>query len=128
MKNNYINQFQRDIMVGFEEIDFYKKELEMEKERVLKQEQSILSIGDKADSYIESLYNADCFNNERELLKNRSFKDFIAGANEMLPIIKELGEVLKLLIIDCMANDFNEHWDSFKNADTTLDKYKNYIQ
>lgn len=31
-----------------------------------------------------------------------------------------MGEALKGLTRDCLANDFNEHWDSFKNARAIL--------
>jgi hypothetical protein len=61
------------------------------------QEQSILSIEDRASNYalkewglkeipIEETVSRDRFDNSKD--------DFIAGANEMLPIIKELLEAL----------------------------------
>ena len=34
--------------------------------------------------------------------------------------IERLREALERLITDCMQSDFNEHWDTFKNAEAVL--------
>lgn len=44
-----------------------------------------------------------------------SLKD-AAQSSELL----RLREALEKLTHDCMANDFNEHWESYKNARTAL--------
>ena len=36
--------------------------------------------------------------------------------------ITELETALRDLLNDCMASDFNEHWDSFKDAESLLNK------
>jgi len=104
MKTNYINQLQRDLIgeIGRDE----------------PQEQSILSIEDRAKEYAKSKSSSDVF-------REGHINDFIAGANEMLPIIKELGEALSRI-----ANRTDED-DIFETdkyiAQTTLDKYKQYL-
>jgi len=35
-------------------------------------------------------------------------------------LFPELLEALKALVSDCMASDFNEHWDSFKTAEAAI--------
>lgn len=115
-----------------EKINFYIKELEMEKERVLKQEQlnevhdfdvvgyikqkpqeqSILSIEERAKNYDKS----NCKHFKREHTKEEvydSFEEgFIAGANE---ILKELKETLENRINELKEADaqycFNR-WDN----------------
>ena len=116
MKSNYINQFQRDIMVGFGELkNFYKKE------------QAIISIENKAEKH------ANKFVGISSTEKIGIEKDFIAGANEMLPIVKELGEALKesSLQLEYLNNKFKETGTTnatMAKIQTTLDKYKDYIQ
>jgi len=97
------------------------KELEMEKERVLKQEQSILSIEQMATDYARFMNDED----------GTTDIDFLEGAKSMLPIIKELGEALK------MAKNFIPQYEygqgerfeteTYAKIQTTLDKYKQYL-
>lgn len=42
--------------------------------------------------------------------------------NKIKEAAPELFEALKQLINDSMANDFNEHWDSFKKAEALIKK------
>ncbi len=92
------------------------------------QEQSILSIEDKANEYalnewglkqipIEETVQRDRFDNSKE--------DFIAGAKSMLPIIKELGEALKIAVTILDDRSTGEQTEQF--IQTTLDKYKQYL-
>ncbi len=121
MKNNYINQFQRQMG------DPYYHEGN-------KQEQSILSIEDRANEYalnewglkqipIEETVQRDRFDNSKE--------DFIAGANEMLPIIKELGEALIKANFYVPPKFYGQGEsvdnDHYLEIQITLDKYKNYL-
>lgn len=100
----------------------------------IKQEQSILSIEDRANEYalnewglkqipIEETVQRDRFDNSKE--------DFIAGANEMLSIIKELGEALKIAkkVIPQYEYGQGERFerDTYTKIQITLDKYKNYL-
>lgn len=91
------------------------------------QEQSILSIEDRAENY------ANQFIGITSTQKIGIEKDFIAGVKSMIPIIKELGEALKMV-----KNTANRTWDSIQeedfavgvmlgNIETTLDKYKQYL-
>ena len=148
MKNNYTNQFQRDILGGEdggtssksislntiqengktlkENIDniFENKSKEYWMKKLNSQKQSILSIEEKAEKY------ANKFVGISSTEKIGIEKDFIAGANEMLPIIKELGEALKKTK-DCVS-ELTTLADGYENdyvtIQTTLDKYKDYIQ
>lgn len=52
----------------------------------------------------------------RELDGNAAFIVRACNAHD------ELLEALKALVADCMASDFNEHWDSFKNAELAISK------
>jgi hypothetical protein len=90
------------------------------------QEQSILSIEDKADKY--------GFDNNG--VPSQANLAFIAGANEMLPIIKELKEVLANLLfqvkfpsassVDANGQMIRKPMETIiSKAETTLDKYKN---
>ena len=151
MKNNYTNQFQRDILGGEdggtssksislntiqengktlkENIDniFENKSKEYWMKKLNSQKQSILSIEDRAKKYVEKEYQ-DMEVDGTILLNAKD--DFIAGANEMLPIIKELGEALKKTK-DCVS-ELTTLADGYENdyvtIQTTLDKYKDYIQ
>jgi hypothetical protein len=38
------------------------------------------------------------------------------GGQIMVPA-EEIRLALKMLVIDCLATDFNEHWESFKQAE-----------
>ena len=80
------------------------------------QKKSILSIEDKAIEYSKTLVGIDV----------HAKKDFIAGANEMLPIIKELGEALKEIQEANTGGVINTHWMQ-NHIQTTLDKYKQYL-
>ena len=98
-------------------------------------EQSILSIEDRSEKYalsewglkeipIEETVSRDRFDNSKD--------DFIAGVNEMLPIIKELGEALKeindLWKSETSISSLVEKMDDLEPIiQTTLDKYKQYL-
>jgi hypothetical protein len=98
------------------------------------QEQSILSIEDAAINYalkewelkeipIEETVSRDRFDNSKD--------DFIVGANEMLPIIKELLETLIKANL-YVPPKFYGQGESIDNEDyqtiqTILNKYKNYL-
>jgi hypothetical protein len=56
----------------------------------------------------------------------QTYYGFIAGANEMLPIIKELGEALKEIQEANTGGVINTHWMQ-NHIQTTLDKYKQYL-
>jgi len=91
------------------------------------QEQSILSIEDRAEikrqtKYIDGSINAHTKNDWQSCYK----EGFIAGANEMLPIIKELGEALKEIQEANTGGVINTHWMQ-NHIQTTLDKYKQYL-
>ncbi len=87
-------------------------------------EQSILSIEDIAVNYAYDRFGSS---NETQIEWEDCQEHFIAGANEMLPIIKELLEALKE--IDEANNGIgiiNTDWlRGFTK--TTLDKYQNYL-
>jgi len=110
MKTNYINQLQRDLIgeIGRDE----------------PQEQSILSIEDKADKWVFEINGHKWSNNDSSAGDN--YGSFIAGANEMLPIIKELGEALKEIQEANTGGVMNTHWMQ-NHIQTTLDKYKQYL-
>jgi len=118
MKINYINQLHRDIMRDCDHTDST-------------QEQSILSIEDRAKNYDKS----NCKHFKREHTKEEvydSFEEgFLAGTNEMLPIIKELGEALVYAksFIPKKVYGQGESYDSevYTQIQTTLEKYKNYL-
>jgi hypothetical protein len=96
MKTNYINQLQRDLIgeIGRDE----------------PQEQSILSIEDKAVNYAYERFGSS---NETQIEWEDCQEHFIAGANEMLPIIKEL---LEALIKTCPnVYDYKELINKAKN-------------
>jgi len=93
---------------------------------ILTQEQSILSIEDRAEKSFKA------HNIGQHDLANDVYTDgFIAGANEMLPIIKKLGEALIKANL-YVPPKFYGQGESVDNEDhqiirTTLDKYKNYL-
>jgi hypothetical protein len=71
---------------------------------------------------VEETVSRDRFDNSKD--------DFIAGANEMLPIIKELGEALeeaKLSIPQYEYEGAKHEDETYIKIQTTLDKYKNYL-
>jgi len=96
------------------------------------QEQSILSIEDRAEikrqtKYIDGSINAHTKNDWQSCYK----EGFIAGANEMLPIIKELLEALIKANL-YVPPKFYGQGESIDNEDyqtiqTILDKYKQYL-
>lgn len=47
---------------------------------------------------------------------------YLEGKKESESRIKELEVALRDLLKECMASDFNEHWDSFKDAESLLNK------
>lgn len=71
-----------------------------------------------AEQHIKKLYNADCYEKERQTLKNRSFADFIAGANwqkeqdeaKYKALLESHNELLKTLgkAITWIEDDFNK--------------------
>jgi len=68
---------------------------------------------------------------QQDLAKDVYEDGFKAGANEMLPIIKELGEALKELdFIYGNKDAYTKDTIGYKAAErirTTLDKYQNYL-
>lgn len=40
--------------------------------------------------------------------------------NDVMRYIEELEEALQSLHDDCLASDFNEHWESYQRASTAL--------
>jgi 2-phospho-L-lactate transferase/gluconeogenesis factor (CofD/UPF0052 family) len=113
MKTNYINQLQRDIMRDCDHTDST-------------QEQSILSIEHRAEKSFKA------HNIGQHDLANDVYTDgFIEGANEMIPIIKELGEALKVAknVIPVTENGNTDFAISpiYTLIQTTLDKYKQYL-
>lgn len=114
MKINYINQFQRDIMRDCDHTDYT-------------QEQSILSIEQVAEKYAEHQLKGI----SDKVSKFECINDFIAGTNEMLPIIKELGEALMYAksFIPKKVYGQGESYDNevYTHIETTLEKYKNYL-
>jgi hypothetical protein len=108
MKTNYINQLQREMVNPYEITH---------NQQPIVEDVSIESTAELYATNNESLTEGSDYDIRRE--------SFIAGANEMLPIIKELGEALKRI-----ANRTNED-DIFETdkhiAQTTLDKYKQYL-
>jgi hypothetical protein len=114
MKTNYINQLQRDIIRDCDHTNST-------------QEQSILSIEDRADKWVFEINGHKWSNNDSSAGDN--YGSFIAGANEMLPIIKELGEALIKANL-YVPPKFYGQGESINNEDyqtiqTTLEKYKN---
>lgn len=137
MKNNYINQFQRDIMVGFEEMEFYKKELEMEKERVLKQEQSILSMQQLAENHAKEHWGV-YFDNKYitdlaiDLTYGQvSIDDYKAGWRQreqhLIPIIQELAAALRYWVSDSFVSDREFNRKMADDDKAILDKYKSLL-
>lgn len=126
MKINYTNQLQRNIM---KEENFHC----MPDNEQPTQEQSILSIEDAAKEHsikVWGEYRYDVFKHN-DIITDDSLgeitqKDFIAGANEMLPIIKELGEALKEIQEANTGGVINTHWMQ-NHIQTTLDKYKHLL-
>jgi len=125
MKINYINQLHRDIMRDCDHTDST-------------QEQSILSIEDRAEIHAKKMWGSYYDSNYKELTTiddisygKVSKQDFLAGTNEMLPIIKELGEALVYAksFIPKKVYGQGESYDSevYTQIQTTLEKYKNYL-
>ena len=99
------------------------------------QEQSILSIEDRANKFEEQYCFQVPYDGSNEFYNKEKLKYakecFIAGANEMLPIIKELLETLIKANL-YIPPKFYGQGESIDNEDyqtiqTTLDKYKNYL-
>jgi len=121
--NELLKLHQEDL----KEIGSIKRNWEMYKEQI------ILNIEDRAKVFEEKYCFQIPYDGTNEFYDKEKLKyakeDFIAGANEMLPIIKELGEALKnaedcvselTALADGYENDFVE-------IQTTLDKYKQYL-
>jgi len=96
------------------------------------QEQSILNIEDRAEikrqtKYIDGSINAHTKNDWQSCYK----EGFIAGANEMLPIIKELLEALKEAKPSVFQYEYGQgeryENETYTKIQTTLDKYKQYL-
>lgn len=89
------------------------------------QEQSILSIEDRAEKRfgtdIDSIRGSNPYDLNGDLKRG-----FIAGANEMLLIIKELGEALREIQEANTGGVINTHWMQ-NHIQITLDKYKQYL-
>lgn len=129
MKINYTNQLQRNIM---QDENFHC----MPDNEQPKQEQSILSIEDRAKEYAEKVngvFGNNLYPNCEGTLNEVTIREFSDGAKSMLPIIKELGEALRMV-----KNTANKTWDSIQGKDfavgvmlgnikTTLDKYKQLL-
>lgn len=49
-----------------------------------------------------------------------SNEELIAKNEEVNKLVRILGQLAAM----CLASDFNEHWDAFKNAEHLLSKYK----
>jgi hypothetical protein len=85
------------------------------------QEQSILSIENAAKQYT----------NDLSWGTKEHYDAFIAGANEMLPIIKELLETLIKANLYVPPKFYGQGEsvdnDHYLEIQTTLDKYKNYL-
>jgi hypothetical protein len=100
---------------------------------ILTQEQSILSIEDRATEYALSEWGLKEIPIEETVARDRfdnSKDDYLAGANEMLPIIKELGEALitaKLSIPQYEYEGAKHEDETYTKIQTTLDKYQNYL-
>jgi hypothetical protein len=92
-------------------------------------EQSILSIEDRARKYAK--LHPTKHIDEEERYYNSACKDydgFIAGANEMLPIIKELMMVINdARFIIANEAEFQNYQEFENQAVTTLEKYKQYL-
>lgn len=94
------------------------------------QEQSILSIEQMAENSFKNHHIG-----QHDLANDVYIDGFIAGANDMLPIIKELGEALQILMKEykALADSGDCGWwlaeeqDEYKQSQTTLNKYKNYL-
>jgi len=84
------------------------------------QEQSI-SIEDRAKEYVKEEWQTS-----DDPVKFGIEVGFITGANEMLLIIKELGEALKEIQEANTGGVMNTHWMQ-NHIQETLDKYKNYL-
>ena len=87
------------------------------------QEQSILSIEDRAKNYAYDRFGSS---NETQIEWEDCQEHFIAGVDEMLHIIKELGEALKEIQEANTGGVINTHWMQ-NHIQETLDKYKNYL-
>lgn len=131
MRTNYINQLQRDILGGEDGGINYRSftntptsiiETMQTYTGINPQEQSILSIEDKAKEYVAKEYKD--MKVDGTILLNAK-EDFVAGANEMLSIIKELGELLKEMIEIRSSSFVLDELQS--RSQKTLDKYKNYL-
>jgi hypothetical protein len=85
------------------------------------QEQYILSIEDRAKEYVKEEWQTS-----DDPVKFGIEVGFITGANEMLLIIKELGEALKEIQEANTGGVINTHWMQ-NHIQTTLDKYKQYL-
>ena len=89
--------------------------------------QSILSIEQVAEKYAEHQLKGI----SDKVSKFECINDFIAGANEMLPIIKELGEALIKANLYVPPKFYGQGEsvvnDHYLEIQTTLDKYQNYL-
>jgi hypothetical protein len=55
------------------------------------------------------------------------------GTSKAIPVIElaaltEVVEGLKALVNDCMASDFNEHWESYKEAQRLLTQLEGHTK
>ncbi len=121
MKTNYTNQLKRNIM---QDENFHC----MPDNEQPKQEQSILSIVDKADLYSQRKHP----NSKMVTFRQYTKEDYLAGANEMLPIIKELGEALKKVQNKYVNQKRTLMGGDIENSDyleiqKTLDKYTKFL-
>ena len=66
-----------------------------------------------------------------ELLKQRVENNHnwqaVADLEEMITLARELRDALGGLVHECMLSDFNEHWDTFVEAEAALTKAKEVL-
>lgn len=87
-------------------------------------ETQVVGMVDESDDglFIELVYGAD----GNPLRRGDAVYAHPQRDSELLARVAKLESALSALVRDSMASDFNEHWDSFKSAETVLAQGKEH--